>query len=363
MKFSPVFLASAVAAADSLLLGHADTYIEKGVKTTVDYQVATLYMGMQSAYELHHDPKLYDWLKNQIDGAVQPDGTIKGWLAKVYSLDNYRIGNQFLYWYNQTSDEKYKIAAQTLRTHINTHPRNPSGGFWHHDKTFENQMWLDGLFMGQPFYARWTQLFDSHNRTAWNDILHQFTLIDTHARDYDSGLLVHGWAQPTDKAPWADPVTGRAPHVWGRADGWYFMALMEVIEHFPAWHHGRERLLHYFRWLAQALKENQDETGGWFQVMDQPYPEREGNYIEASGSAMFTYGLLKGIRLGYLKRSEFLGTAKKAYKGLVNLFVDESDGHVNYKGTVAECGLSQKNVTYEVSIPAHTLVSFHTDIR
>lgn len=212
-------------------------------------------------------------------------------------------------------------------------------------------MWLDGIFMADSFYSKFTSLFDAENSTAWDDIMVQYDIIDSHARS-DSGLLVHGWADTDnwDDAPWADPETGRAPHVWGRADGWYFMSLIEVLQTFPADHDGYERLMGYYTSLASALKTAQDQaSGGWWQVMDEPYPAMEGNYIEASGSAMFTFGLLKGIDLGYLEKDVYLEAAKSAYLGLVsNFIVEEDDGKLSYTGTVAECGLGSANATYEV---------------
>lgn len=212
-------------------------------------------------------------------------------------------------------------------------------------------MWLDGIFMADSFYARWTHLFDKDNTTAWDDIFLQYNLIDTHTRNLTSGLLVHGWAEVTDKAPWADPVTGRAPHVWGRAVGWYFMSLVETLQVFPQSHPGYVKLMKFYTTLATALKKAQEPTShGWWQVMDAPYPGRKGNYIESSGSAMFTFGLLKGVKLGYLKRSDFLQTAKNAYTGLVKKFVRPQDnGTLLFTGTVAECGLSTANATFEVS--------------
>lgn len=205
--------------------------------------------------------------------------------------------------------------------------------------------------MADSFYAKWTSSFDADNETAWGDILLQYDIIDKHARS-DSGLLVHGWAETDnpEEAPWADPVTGRAPHVWGRAVGWYFMSLVEVLQVFPTEHEGYLRLMEYYVSLAEALKRAQDRSsGGWWQVMDAPYPGEDGNYIEASGSAMFTFGLLKGIDLGYLETDGYLHAAKSAYLGLLESFiVEENDGSLSYIGTVAECGLGSANATYEV---------------
>lgn len=214
--------------------------------------------------------------------------------------------------------------------------------------------------MADSFYSKWTRLFDAGNTTAWDDILLQYYIINKHARTPESGLLVHGWADTDNltEAPWAIPETGRAPHVWGRADGWYFMSLIEVLQTFPADHEGYRTLLGYYTSLAEALQRAQDPaSGGWWQVMDEPYPGQEGNYIEASGSAMFTFGLMKGIDLGYLNKVDYFDTARTAYLGLVKNFIEEGDSALSYTGTVAECGLGSANATYEVCNEFHARIT------
>lgn len=209
--------------------------------------------------------------------------------------------------------------------------------------------------MGDSFYAKWTHLFDAKNITAWDDILWQYMLIDSHTRNYTSNLLVHGWSDPPAK--WAD-AEGKAPHVWGRAVGWYFMSLLETLQVFPKWHAGYGLLLHYFQQLTDGVQRAQDETsGGWWQVMDEPYPGMKGNYIEASGSAMFTYSLLKGVHLGYIDKHRYLKTAKKAYEGLVKSFIRVEDDVVHYIGTVQECGLAVADPSFEVSF-SHFLINY-----
>ncbi|KAM0431506.1 hypothetical protein ACHAPT_005484 [Fusarium lateritium] len=342
--------ATAVAASRSYLTWLADAFMEAGVKPTYGYQEATLYLGFERAYELSRDAKYKHWYKGQIDGhVVSAKGDIKGWNPSVYSLDDYRMGNNYLYLYEKTGEKKYRSAANVIRNHLDSHPRTPSGGFWHRKPIFANQMWLDGIFMADSFYAKWTALFDRRNNTAWNDIYNQYDLLYTHTRNKTSGLLVHGWAE-TDNAPWADPITGRAPHVWGRGLGWYFLSLVETLQVFPKTHPRHRNLVHMYVSLAKALKVSQDRrSGGWWQVMDEPYPHQKGNYIESSASAMFTSGLLAGVRLGYLERKEFLDTAKKGYLGLVrNFVIPQKNGTLEFTGTVAECGLVSSNVTFEV---------------
>lgn len=204
--------------------------------------------------------------------------------------------------------------------------------------------------MADSFYARWTDRYDADNQTAWDDIVLQFDLIEDHTRNETTGLLAHGYDE-SKVAVWADPITGSAPLVWSRAVGWYFLSLLEVLEVFPQSHPGYERLLEYYTWLAEALKASQDsESGGWWLIMSEQYVGAEGNYIESSGMAMFTYGWFKGIRDGHLQEDEYLGPAKKAYEGMTSQFLEpEDDGTVTWHGTV-EVGSLSSNGTYEVRL-------------
>lgn len=353
MKVSILVFASGAAASTSYLAWTADSFIQHGVSKTRYYGEATLYKGYEAAYALTKNETYADWYQGQIDGAVVlENGTISGWRYNYYSLDDYRIGNSILWWYERTQENKYKQAADVIRAQLDQHPRTPTGGFWHRDPSYPNQMWLDGIFMADSFYAKWTSLFDAKNESAWDDIALQYDNIEFHTRNRTTNLLVHGYDESL-KAVWADPVTGAAPLVWNRAVGWYFMSLLEVIPLFPQSHPGRQRLITYFTTLAEGLKEAQDEkSGGWWLVMSEPYPGAPGNYIESSASAMFTYGLLRGINTGLLRREDYLEPAQRAYRGLTELFVKEEDGIIDWEGTV-EVGSLGSNGTYEyyISIP------------
>ncbi|KAK6072140.1 cell wall glycosyl hydrolase [Seiridium cupressi] len=358
MKQSLALMSAGVAMAaaqTSYLAWFADSFIRKGVEIDYGYVQATLYLGYEAAYEVTKNETLYDWYHSQVDGVVLDDGTIADWDYSFHSLDEYRMGNNYLYWYNQTGEEKYKSAAQIVRTQLDGHPRNDAGGFWHREPTYPDQMWLDGIFMADSFYAKWTNWFDSDNATAWDDIVLQYDLIEEHCRNATSGLLVHGYDE-SKTAVWADDVTGAAPNVWDRAVGWYFISLWETLQLLPQSHEGYSKLLGYFTTLATAVKTAQDESGGWWLVMNEPYPGAKGNYIESSASAMFTLGFFRGIRSGYLESSEYLAAAQKGYNLLVDDFVVENDdGTLDWEGTVS-VGSLNSNGTYEyyISVPLAT---------
>lgn len=210
-------------------------------------------------------------------------------------------------------------------------------------------MWLDGIYMADSFYAAYTSLFQPDNTTAWDDITLQYDLIEEHCRNTTSNLLKHGYDE-SKSTVWADPATGASPFVWDRAVGWYVVSLLEAIEVFPTTHEGHDKLVGYFTTLAEGVLAAQDDaTGGWWLIMDEAYRGAEGNYIESSATAMFTYGFFKGIRMGLLDEATYLAPAKKAYEMMVDTFVVEvDDGTLDWEGTVLVGSLSG-NATYEVS--------------
>lgn len=321
--------------------------IRRGVEPSFHYDQATLYTSFEAIYEHAKNQTIYDYYRAQVDAVIFPNGTIDGFNYSRYSLDPYRFGNNALYWYEKTGEEKYRIAADGIKKTLDNHPRTPTGGLWHREVVYPNQMWLDGIYMADTFYAKYVSLFQPDNQTAWDDIVLQFDNIDARTRR-DDNLLVHGYDE-SKQAVWADPETGAAPLVWGRADGWYFMALLEVIDLLPEEHPGRERLLGYFKGLAQGLKGAQDESGGWWNVMEKRYEDVEGNYIESSASVMFTFGWLKGLNLGYLSEADYLDVAKKAWNSMVDMFVTRNDnGTINWEGTVMVGSLGS-NATFEVT--------------
>ncbi|KAF4953933.1 hypothetical protein FSARC_12289 [Fusarium sarcochroum] len=323
-----------------------DSMIRFGVKPSYNYGEATLYTSFEDMYEYTKNQTYYDFFRSQMDAVVLKNGTIAGFNHTHYSLDPYRFGNNVLWWYEETGEKKFKIAADAIKNTLDNHPRTPTGGFWHRDVVYPNQMWLDGIYMADNFYAKYVKLFQPNNATAWDDIILQYDKIDKVTRRPDN-LLVHGFDE-SKKAVWADPETGAAPLVWGRAVGWYFMSLLEAIEDFPKDHPGHKRLVGYFTGLAEGLKGAQDKkSGGWYNIMDEKYVGVKGNYIEASASAMFTFGWLRGLNRGLLSAGDYSKVATKAYKGLVDNFITRNaSGTINFEGTV-EVGSLGSNATFQ----------------
>jgi unsaturated rhamnogalacturonyl hydrolase len=263
-------------------------------------------------------PRYSAFVKDTIDLFVQPDGGIRTYRREEYNLDQINAGKLFFPLYQSTGDERYRAAAALLRQQLAEQPRTPSGGFWH-KQIYPHQMWLDGIYMAAPFYAEYARTFEP---AAFDDIAHQVALIEQHTRDSQTGLLYHAWDESRQQR-WANPATGCSPHFWGRAMGWYAMALADVLDQFPADHPRHAEIVAIFERLAAAAAQVQDgATGLWYQVLDQG--GRADNYREASASCMLVYALAKGARQGYLAAS-YRETARRGHAGILRELITVDD--------------------------------------
>jgi len=307
---------------------------EAGTPSRWTYEYGVVLEGLEGVWLQTGDGRYFAYIQKGIDNYVSNDGTIRTYNSTDYNLDNIRTGRSLLLLYKVTGQEKYKKAATSLREQLRTQPRTSDGGFWH-KKIYPSQMWLDGLYMAEPFYAEYAATF--HDDAAFDDIAKQFVLMEKHSRDDKTGLLYHGWDESKQQR-WANPTTGQSPNFWDRAMGWYAMALVDTLEYFPAQRPQRTELIAILNRVAKAAAKYQDSKSGlWYQVMDKA--TEEGNYLEASGSCMFVYALAKGVRKGYLPAT-YLPVAQKGYKGLVEHFIKtDSNGQTNLDGTVAVAGL------------------------
>lgn len=304
------------------------------VKWTWNYELGTLLNGMDAVWYDTANGDDYRYIRQSVDQLVAPDGSIPTYDPEANSLDNIALGRQLLLLYRVTGKANYYQAALLLRKQLTTQPRNASGGFWHKQK-YPDQMWLDGLYMAEPFYAEYASVF--HEPQDFADITKQFSLIEQHNRSPKTGLLYHAWDE-SRKQPWADKTTGTSHIFWARGMGWYMMALVDSLQYYPKNDPGRARLLTILGRTAAAVVHYQDKrTGLWYQVMDKP--EAEGNYFEASATCMFAYALQKGVRLGYLPPS-YSEDAARAWSGILSQFVQvDANGAVTLTGTVKAIGL------------------------
>ena len=286
------------------------------------------------------DASVLQYVDAWYDAIIAEDGSIGvNYKKSNYSTDHICPGKTLFKLYDLTGKEKYRKAMDVLYEQILEQPRTPEGGFWH-KKVYPNQMWLDGLYMAQPFYAEYTARYVPDSRKAANfaDIANQFILVADHTYDPATGLYRHAW-DSSHEMFWCDPATGQSAHAWGRALGWYAMALVDVLPFLPEDTPGRDRMIEILRGIAGKLPEYADPaTGMWYQVLDRP--GQEGNYVEATASAMFIYAMLKGCRYGWLDCADY---AKTCYGQLLETFVTTgSDGLVNLNRCCEVAGLGGK---------------------
>jgi len=303
------------------------------------YDYGVVLKGVEAVWRNTQEQKYFDYIKTNLDMFIHADGVIWGYDLEEFNIDYMNNGKQLLLLYTQTGDERYKKAANLLREQLRRHPRTSAGGFWH-KKIYPHQMWLDGLYMGAPFYAEYAKMFGEPE--AFADIANQFILMNQYARDKNTGLLYHGWDESREQR-WANPETGCSPNFWGRAMGWYAMAIVDVLDHFPAQHPQRGAIIDILQNMVDALLKVQDQASGvWYQVLDQG--GRIGNYLEASASCMFVYAFTKAVRKGYISR-EYLTAAQKGYDGILKQFIEvNEEGLVNLKWVCMVAGLG--NIPY-----------------
>jgi unsaturated rhamnogalacturonyl hydrolase len=341
--------ASVRASADEYPMSHraADAAIARwpdgrfapaGARWAWNYELGTMLEGMDSVWLATVDPRYFNYIKASVDQLVTPDGAIPTLKQEDHELDNILLGRQLLLLYNVTQDKRYLTAATFLHEQLAQQPRNAEGGYWHKQR-YPNQMWLDGLYMAEPFRAEYAKA--AHNPDEFADITKQFELMEEHARDAKTGLLYHGWDESKQER-WANKETGDSSQFWARGMGWYMMALVDTLDYYPEGDPGRAKLISILRREAVAVRRYQDaKTGLWYTMMNRP--GAQGNYFESSSACTFVYALAKGVRRGYLPDVEpagYLAVAKRGYKGILDHFISiapESD--FSLTGTVKASGL------------------------
>ena len=318
----------------TLMKHHPEAYqIDDKTEPKWDYVHGLLLTSFEALYKKTNDQVYFDYVKNYADATIDSLGAIPSYKFEDFNIDMIEAGNILFFLYDDTKEEKYLKALQLLRKQLSEHPRTSEGGFWH-KKIYPSQMWLDGLYMGSPFYTKYTVVFENGKNLV--DVAKQFELIQKHARDEKSGLLYHGWDE-SKAMDWANKETGTSPNFWSRSLGWYAMALVDVLDYFPKDHPKQSELVSYLNQLAAALTKQQHESGLWFQVTDMG--DKKGNYLEASGSAMFAYALAKGVNKGYLPM-EYMEVANRAFDGLTRDLVKVSeDGEITITQACAVAGL------------------------
>ena len=291
---------------------YAETY--RAYKSgPICYEDGCLYRGLITLYEATGEQNWLDILISHARTQVTPDGGMSGYELEEYNIDNILSGRAFLYLYKKTQDERYLRACQTLAKQLETHPKTDGGNYWH-KKRYPYQVWLDGLYMGLPFQIEYGQL--TGKDTLIDNALSQLSRALKIMGIGQNGLYAHGYDESRKQA-WADRETGLSPAHWGRAIGWLTVALVDICDLV-----GKEKMgpsLGRTIDLLEEIVKRQREEGAWLQVIDQP--DLHGNYLESSATAMFSYALLKGARLGL--GAEFVAPGLEGHAYLEQLIASD----------------------------------------
>lgn len=292
--------------------------------------------------------RYYDYVARWVDALVTQDGGIHKYQMETYNLDFINSGKTLFDLYAEArkhetalglketattplSSSRYKKAMDLLIKQLKNQPRTHDGGFWH-KLIYQHQMWLDGIYMASPYMAQYGATFD---KPEWQQqALHQIITCHKHTYDPKTGLYHHAWDESGNQR-WAD-AEGHSPNFWGRSVGWWFMAMVDVLDYIPADMAGRDSVIAYVQGLAASLPRYQVD-GLWYQVLD--CPKREGNYPEASVTTQFLYAYAKAINKGYIDK-KYLKVAQKAYEGLQKTLLKENaDGTLSLTRCCAVGGL------------------------
>ena len=299
-----------------------------------NYEIGVVLTGFEKLWRSTGNPRYLKYIKTIIDHFIEKDGTIRTYQLEEFNIDNIPPGRQLLTLYQVYKEEKYLKAARTLKYQLDWQPRTKEGGYWHKLK-YPYQMWLDGLYMGQPFRAEFLCL--TKNDSEWDDIANQFIWMAKGAIDPATGLMYHAFDE-SKVQPWSNKKTGQSPEFWSRAMGWYMIGLVDVLAVFPKDHARRAELLKIFEALSSALVKYQDpQSKTWWQVTNKA--QQSGNYLESSGSSMFVAAMLKGIRLQLLP-DRFKQPALDGYQGILKEFVSKDEkGLFHLNRAVSGAGL------------------------
>lgn len=311
--------------------------IRHGKAPAWNYIDGCMMNSLYSIYQQTGNKKYIDFIDKFVDYYVFDDGSIRGYELETYNLDNINEGRILFDLYRETGKEKYRKAADLLYEQIKGQPRTGTGNFWH-KKIYPNQVWLDGLYMAQVFYTRYESEFN--NCKNYSDIVGQFQSVYDNMYDKQKRLYYHGWDW-SKEAFWADKTTGLSKSFWLRSVGWYTVGLVDAIGYFVGHEDLKAKLVAIFKETIEGLEQYIDKEGHMFyQVVDQI--GREGNYLETSGSAMISYAMMKGARLGIIDK-RFAKVGEEVFNGICNKYLTETEGKLNLGGICLVAGLGPEN--------------------
>ena len=309
--------------------------VRQGKPTNWNYIDGCMITALLAMAEISGDQRYFDFSRSFIDAFIGDDGAVRTFNPDKHTLDDINEGRVLFTLYERTGDQRYRLAAETLKRALDDQPRTHEGSFWHKE-IYPNQVWLDGIYMAMPFLALYEGHFGSGD---YSDILHQIKTVRDHMRDGATGLYYHGY-DASRSAFWADPETGLSKSFWLRSIGWFAVALADLVELLPEGD-GQDSLKGILSELMESVWRFHDpETGMYYQVPDRP--GEAGNYLESSGSAMLAYAMLKGARLGALDAS-YADLGQKTFNGIVQNKLSFEGGELNLGGICLVAGLGPED--------------------
>lgn len=305
-------------------------------KTSWNYIDGCMMTAFLTLYEKTKEKKYLLFVKKYIDYFLDNAGNIQTFSVNEYNLDNINEGRALFKLYDYFGDEKYRKAVEKIYSQIRTQPRTIEGNFWH-KKIYPDQIWLDGLYMAQPFYLEYEKRFN--NKKNYSDILNQFLTVNRVLRDKNTGLYYHAY-DSTRKMFWSNTESGLSSNFWLRAIGWFLMALVDILEILNNDDQiFQNKITDIFTNLTDSLLEFQDPSGMWYQIVDKG--NADSNYLETSGSAIISYAIFKAVHLGILPQS-YRHFSEKAFQGICNTYLYEKQGKMTLGGTCLVAGLGGK---------------------
>ncbi len=299
------------------------------------YEHGLVIMAARQVGSLIGDPSYDAWALSMYSPLIGEDGSIVTYREGEYNLDQINAGRNLFGLYQLTGQERFHKAAQRLKAQLVHQPRTFAGPYWHKE-IYPWQVWLDGLYMQGPFNVQYSAEFGDDG--SFDDVCDQLVATWERLRDPKTGLLYHAWDESRGQR-WSDIVTGCSPHFWGRAIGWYSMAILDIMDYLPPQSTKRPVLASMLVQLLDAVLKYQDPCGMWYQVLDQS--TREGNYLETSATSMFAYSLFKGVRTGLLDHhGPYVSAARRAMDGMRERYLTEdADGQLHLGGICSVAGL------------------------
>lgn len=317
-----------------------------------NYEDGCLLLGCRQMYEATGDKEYRDYVLRFMEPYINEEGNIKSYILAEYNLDFINAGKLFYFMYDQTGEERYRKAIDKLMEQLNHQPRLETGNFWH-KLIYPFQVWLDGLYMGQPFYMEYENRFN--DRKNYYDIISQFQKVREYLYDKNTGLYYHAYDEYKER-DWADKNTGLSHNFWLRSIGWYLMALVDCYELASEELYDCKRALGdlYREAIAGVLRWQDLDSKLFYQLI--ALPEEKGNYLESSGSLMVAYSILKACRLELLLADKYQKTGEEILQSIVSGHLSEHDGRLHLTHTCAVAGLGPRHerngsVEYYLSEP------------